>query len=219
MQKAGNSKAVMARLPLYLQCLKGGTTTFGETVSSAAIARALELGEVQVRKDLAQISGAGRPRIGYVTKDLIRDLENALGCRTTVRAVILGAGKLGSALLHYDGFEKYGLSVIAAFDRDERKIGDSEGKPVLPVAGFADFYAAERPEIAILTVPESAADAACELVLGAGIRAIWNFSGRRLRVPEGVTVRNENLALSLAVLAGQLAADTTQNLSTKKENA
>ena len=122
-------------------------------------------------------------------------------------------------MLHYDGFEKYGLSVIAAFDRDERKTGDSEGKPVLPVAGFADFYAAERPEIAILTVPESAADAACELVLGAGIRAIWNFSGRRLRVPEGVTVRNENLALSLAVLAGQLAADTTQNLSTKKENA
>lgn len=219
MQKAGNSKAMTARLPLYLQCLRNGSAAFGETVSSAAIARVLELGEVQVRKDLAQVSGAGKPRVGYVTRELIRDLENALGCRKTVRAVILGAGKLGSALLHFDGFEKFGISVIAAFDSDVQKTGNREGKPVLPIGEWKAFCFRECPEIAILTVPETSADAACALALSAGIRAIWNFSGRRLRVPEGVAVRNENLALSLAVLAGQLATDTSSNLSQKKENA
>ena len=109
--------------------------------------------------------------------------------------------------------------MVAAFDRDEAKVGTYEGKPILSVAEFSGFCFRECPEIAILTVPETSADAACELALRAGIRAIWNFSGRRLRVPEGVTVRNENLALSLAVLAGQLATDTSSNLFTKKENA
>ena len=105
------SKATIGRLPLYLQFIR---TVRTEMVSSATVARHLGLGEVQVRKDLASVCPAGMPKIGYPTERLLNDLEAVLGMKQTVPAVVVGAGKLGRALMAYDGFREYGLEIAAA---------------------------------------------------------------------------------------------------------
>lgn len=207
MKQSGMSKNLLERVPLYLQYLRSGAEV-GATVSATAIARALRLGEVQVRKDLGAVSGAGKPRVGYVTSDLIRHLERYLDGRTENDAVIVGAGKLGRALLDYEGFGEYGLRVCAAFDADEAKTGESAGgKPVLPLSAFPDYCEHVRPRIGIITVPEDAAAGVCEMMVRCGIRGIWNFSRCRLRPPAPVLVRNENLAAALAVLSGDLNSE------------
>ena len=199
------SKNVLERLPLYLQYLKSEGQNLGKTVSATTIARALNLGEVQVRKDLGLVSGAGRPKIGYFTEELVRQLEEYLSCRAEKGAVLVGAGKLGRALLDYDGFDEYGLRISAAFDCDKAKTGTTDGgKTVLPLSEFSEYCKKEKPKIGIITVPENAAEEICDMMVKNEILAIWNFSGRRLHVPENIIVRNENMASSLAVLSGYL---------------
>ena len=108
------SKATLSRLPMYLQFVRCVNT---EKISAAQIARGLGLGEVQVRKDLASICTAGLPRVGYPAAALRQDMEKALGVDRPAPAVIVGAGRLGTALMEYDGFSDYGIQIIAAFDR------------------------------------------------------------------------------------------------------
>ena len=127
MQSSTLSRATMGRLPLYLQFVR---TVKTEMVSSAAVARGLGLGEVQVRKDLASICTAGMPKVGYPSDRLRSDLEKVLGMQHTEPAVIVGAGRLGRALMEYDGFREYGMEISAAFDisgTDE----SHEGIPIL----------------------------------------------------------------------------------------
>ncbi len=194
------SKATLGRLPVYLQYLRNQIGK--EYISAAAIAKELSLGEVQVRKDLAASCGGGRPKVGYRTEKLKRSLEEILGTDKAVPVVIIGAGRLGQALLGYSGFAEYGLEILAAFDTDESKtrlfIG---GKPVLPVSEFSRFCGENHVQIAALTVPAASAQEASDLAVGAGIRAVWNFAPYRISVPEGITVQQENLALSLAHLS------------------
>ena len=191
---------MLERLPLYLQYLKSESDS--PTVSATAVARALNLGEVQVRKDLGIVSGAGKPKVGYVTSELIRHLEEYLGYRTENNAVIVGAGKLGRALLDYDGFSEYGLRILAAFDNDDRLTGMTDnGKQILPISEFSDYCKEQKPKIGIITVPEKYAEEVCDLMIHYGILAIWNFSRKQLKVSEDILVRNENMASSLAVLS------------------
>ena len=192
------ARATLGRLPDYLQYVR---SIDSETTSATRIANALGLGEVQVRKDLASVCRSGRPKIGYETSELIKDLESVLGVHTFAGAVIIGAGKLGLALLGYKGFEEYGVKIMAAFDKDNSKTGTShDGGKILPMEDLNDFCRENNIHLAILTVPESAAQAACDLIVGAGIDAILNFAPCKLSVPENVTVRQENIALSLAHL-------------------
>ncbi len=198
------SGAALERLPLYLRYLRSADPALGATVSATALARALNLGEVQVRKDLNRVSGAGRPKIGYDTRELTKALEDALGCRSANKAVLVGAGRLGMALYGYDGFAEYGLEIGADFDSDSARIGRCGDKPVLPLSVFSDYCRREKPKIGILTVPDTSADAVCGLMIENGILAVWNFSGRRLHVPDHILVRDENMASSLAVLSDHL---------------
>ena len=110
------SKAVLKRLPAYLSYLKNITDHASPNISATALAAALGMGEVQVRKDLAMVSRGGRPKVGYNRLSLIDDIEQFLGYDNTTDAVLIGAGKLGQALLDYKGFEAYGLNILAAFD-------------------------------------------------------------------------------------------------------
>ena len=127
-------KAVLMRLPIYLHYLKTLPRSEKKTISSSVIAGALKLGEVQVRKDLALVSGAGKPKIGYFVDELIGHLEHVLGSRNITKAVIVGAGKLGKALMFFDGFPEYGIMIDTAFDCDGSKCGPLErGKQVLPM--------------------------------------------------------------------------------------
>ena len=139
MCKNGISKATLSRIPAYLDLLRGLPQERYEHISATAIARKLSLGEVQVRKDLASISGAGKPRLGYLTTELIENLENCLGHDNLTLAVLVGAGKLGKALLEYDEFEKFGIKIAAAFDSNDKVLNISSRVKVQPISEFDDF--------------------------------------------------------------------------------
>ncbi len=209
----------LQRLPLYLSHLKELPPDTGH-ISATGLAQAMELGEVQVRKDLAAVSGRGRPRVGYEPMALIRDIETYLGYDRADRAVLVGAGNLGRALLAYRGFTDYGVEIVAAFDNNPQQRGVKEsGKDVLPLALLGEVCRARGVRIGILTVPNSAAQAMCDALIQAGVRAVWNFSNAHLKVPPGVLVRNENMAVSLAVLSRHLAEQSGESLSSRPDGA
>lgn len=196
------SISTLRRLPVYLDFLKMQSENC-ENISATAIASALKLGEVQVRKDLGSVSGAGRPKVGYNRKKLIETLENYLGYNNAKKAVIVGAGKLGEALMGYGGFRDYGLDIVAAFD--VKNIGNAySNKPVYHINALSAFCKKENIELGIITVPASSAQVVADLMYESGIRALWNFAPVHLDVSDDVLVHNENMAASLALLKKQL---------------
>ena len=186
---------VIKRLSVYLQFLRQlpPETT---AISATTIAKNIGYGDVQVRKDLASVSGEGKPRTGYEVAGLKTALENYLGFNSPKKAVIVGAGKLGTALLEYEEFAHWGLEIAAAFDIDESKCTGS--KPVYNISRFKEFCEKEDIKIGIITVPASAAQQVCDLICETPIKAVWSFAPTHLKVPEGVTVQYENMAASLA---------------------
>ena len=125
------SRQTISRLPVYLGYLRSLEGSL-PTISATAIAEALSLNDVQVRKDLAAVSSSGKPKIGYVTADLIKELEDFLGYNRPSDAILAGAGKLGRALMSYQGFNAYGLNIVAAFDTDSKLVNTQEaGKSIL----------------------------------------------------------------------------------------
>ena len=204
MDKCSVSKATLGRLPNYLEYLRNLPPDKVPYISATAIAKHLGLGEVQVRKDLAAVSGAGKPKLGYVTSELVEKLEECLGCNQLTSAVLVGAGKLGRALLQYDEFEKYGVKISAAFDSNERVISLGSKTEILPMNQFEYFCKNQNIKLGIITVGEGSAQAVCDQMVKSGITAIWNFAPCKLKVPIGVLLQNENLALSLAHLNNQL---------------
>ena len=200
------SKSVLKRLPGYHAYLKSIQNSDSPYISATAIANALDMGEVQVRKDLAMVSDGGRPKVGYVREHLIEDIEQFLGYDNTTDAILVGAGRLGQALLGYNGFDEYGLNILAAFDiRPETKRKDS-GKPILPLDQMVPFCQEHKILMGIITVPTEFAQEACDRMIQAGIKAIWTFSPTHLDVPDYVMVHNENMANSLAILSMHLQA-------------
>lgn len=200
------SKSVLKRLPGYHAYLKSLQNSDSPYISATAIANALDMGEVQVRKDLAMVSDGGRPKVGYVRERLIEDIEQFLGYDNTTDAILVGAGRLGQALLGYNGFDEYGLNILAAFDiRPETKRKDS-GKPILPLDQMVPFCQEHKILMGIITVPTEFAQEACDRMIQAGIKAIWTFAPKHLEVPDHVMVHNENMANSLAILSMHLQA-------------
>jgi len=197
------SKHTLQRLPMYLSYIQGLPEDAPKNISATTIAEALQLNDVQVRKDLASVSSSGKPKVGYNVKDLIAELEAFLGYNDIDNAVIVGAGSLGKALLNYSGFKAYGLNIIAAFDLCEEPT-EFQGKTVFPIAQLGSFCRKVNVHIGIITVPASSAQEICDLLVESGIRAIWNFAPVHLVVPDGILVQNENMASSLALLSNHL---------------
>lgn len=199
------SKQTLQRLPTYLSFLRTRSEDASKYVSATAIADALGMNQVVVRKDLASISTSGRPKVGYVREDLIQELERFLGYDNADDAILVGAGKLGRALLSFDGFPQYGLNILAAFDTDpaaaNTRVGD---KMVLPLEKLPDLCRRTKVRIGIITVPGEHAQQVCDLLIQSGILAIWNFANVHLEVPPGILVQNENMAVSLAILSNHL---------------
>ena len=205
MEKTSISKATLGRIPRYLNFLKELPTDRFPYISATAISKGLNLGEVQVRKDLAAVSGAGKPRIGYETEALIERLEECLGYNKVTFAVLVGAGKLGRALLEYDGFERFGIKIAAAFDSNDRVIDLDVKNEILPISAFEAYCKEHNVSIGIITVGEGSAQEVCDTMVESGIKAILNFAPCKLQVPTDVLLQNENLALSLAHLRNQLS--------------
>ena len=206
MERKEISKSVLKRLPGYLAYLKTLPDTGSPYISATALANALGMGEVQVRKDLAMVSDGGRPKIGYNRLALIDDIEQFLGYDNTTDAVLIGAGKLGQALLGYSGFEAYGLNILAAFDVKPMVEHTEEGTPVYPMEQLESFFKSNKVLMAIITVPAVHAQGVCDRLIACGIKAIWNFAPVYLDVPDNILVQNENMATSLAVLSMHLQA-------------
>ena len=200
------SKATLGRLPTYLQYLRSLPPKHNETISATAIATALSLGDVQVRKDLAAVSDAGRPKVGYETEILIRDIERQLGCEKQTNAVLVGAGKLGRALLDYDGFEDFGVKIIAGFDCNETcfRLPNSSTE-ILPIDDLESYCKENDVRLGIITVGQGSAQEVCDKLVASGISAIWNFAPCPLNVPAVIALKQENLALSLAYLNNQIS--------------
>lgn len=195
------SRAALGRIPVYLKFIESLPQDV-ETVSATTIAKALGFGEVQVRKDLGAICGSGKPRIGYTVSDLKKCLGGLIDSRNG-KAVIVGAGKLGRALLDYGGFSDYGLDILAAFDT-ELSQNNASGKPILPIDGLHDFCKENDVSIGVITVPAKAAQEVCDKLCQSGIKAIMSFAPCKLTAPEGVAIQYENMALSLAHLKTQI---------------
>ena len=199
------SKATLKRLPTYLSYLKALPEDTSANISATALAAGLHMGEVQVRKDLALVSDGGRPKIGYNREHLIADIENFLGYGNSNDAVLIGAGKLGRALLGYSGFAEYGLNIVAAFDANDTLIGTTKGgKPIMQLSRLGEVCQRCKIKIGIITVPAEYAQDVCDLLIENGILAIWNFAPKHLNVPDGILVQNENMAASLALLCKHL---------------
>ncbi len=200
------SKATLARMPLYLHFLQEENSKGAQYISSTVIAQNISVSSVLVRKDLALVSSeAGRPRLGFAISRLIVDIEKFLGYDNLSDAIIVGAGGLGRAFLGYEGFKNNGLQIVAAFDVSEKLIGSQvAGKQILPFSEMKAFVEENKIKIGIITVPKTAAQDVLNQMIDAGIKAVWNFAPAPLRAPKEVVLKTEDLAASLAMLAGKL---------------
>lgn len=198
--------AAFNRLPLYLKALQSMKKSGVKNVSSVAIADAVRENPSVVKSDLSGvITCAGRPKIGYEIDSLIEDIENFLGYNNVNDAILVGAGKLGQALMGYKGFGKYGLNIIAAFDINDDVIGRQiNGIKVLPTGKIQGTVERLNIKIAVLCTNAEHAQAMTDVLVGSGVRAIWNFTATHLNVSEKVILKNEDLAANLALLALQL---------------
>ena len=162
MEDKNISLQTLRRLPVYLHYLKL-IRKDTPSVSATAIAEKFGLNNVQVRKDLAAVSGSGRPKTGYFTDELIVQIENCLGCASQTKAVLIGAGNLGKALISYNGFADYGINVISAFDNSADVFGRNiNGKPVLSMDELEAVCLREDIKLGIITVPLSQAQSVCD---------------------------------------------------------
>jgi redox-sensing transcriptional repressor len=201
MKKEYISQATLKRLPQYLRIIKDKKNEDVKNISSTEIATILRLNPIQVRKDLALVSRTdGKPGVGFNTQELIQDLEEVLNLNNITDAVIIGAGKLGQALLNYKGFEK-NLNILMAFDNDKNKC---DNKKIFFIDKMEKKIIENNVQIGIITVPKENAQNVCDIMIKSGIKAIWNFAPINLKVPENIAVKNEDLSTSLVILLKKL---------------
>jgi len=193
-------------LPQYHHYLMELESTGVRQVSCSMIGRDLNLVPVQVRKDLQYTGIVGKPKTGYAIRALLEAIESFLGWNNVNEAFLVGAGNLGTALLGHERFSSFGLRIVSAFDTDPAKIGTRlYDKAVLPLDRLVELAPRMGIHLGIITTPAEAAQHVVDLMVKAGILAIWNFTPCRLRVPGHIFVHNEDLYSSLASLSWKLA--------------
>ena len=200
------SNATLKRLPVYLRFLHERQAKGDEYISSVTIAEHLKLNAVQVKKDISLVSTVeGKPKIGFLLNQLINDIETFLGYKKSQKACLVGVGKLGTALLSYKGYEKYGLKITAGFDINEQLYGNTiSGVTIYSMNELSSFVSKNGVYMAIIAVQSKDAQAVCDKLVEAGIMAILNFAPVNLQVPNGVFVQDVDIAASLAILSTKL---------------
>ncbi len=204
------SRASVGRFSLYLRCVQQLHGEGIATVSSSQLGETLGVTDAQVRKDLACLGNLGHRGVGYPTQELAAALRSVLGVDRTWPVVLVGVGNLARALLRYRGFEQHGFHVVALFDADPTKVGQSvEGLPVRAITEMTDVTAATHAELAILTVPAEVAQEVADGLVAAGIRGILNFAPVVLRLPATVRLVSVDLAVQLEQLASLVHLGTS----------
>ena len=200
MRKVADS--TVRRLSLYLRFLDDFEGQGVETVSSEALAQRGGTTSAQVRKDLSFFGSFGKRGLGYYVPELAQRLRQILGLGRRYRVAMIGAGKIGSALVQYRGFTQRGFDIVAIFDNDPSKIGTQwNGLTVLPIDRLEQELKAQQVDMAVLVTPGEAAQSVAERVVGQGVKAILNFAPIQLNVPDDVVVKTVNLALELETLS------------------
>lgn len=199
-------RVVLERLIRYYRYLSELTARKSlETITSAQLGQALDIDPTQVRKDFGAIGLMGISRVGYEVCEVCRAIRTVFGFDRPYPAVLVGAGHLGNALLTYGGFARYGLRIVAAFDNDPEKIGQtSGGMEIRPLRSLKPYIKSHGIKMAILTTPVSVSQNLTDRVVDAGVKAIWNFTPTRLTAPPDVLIRNEHISMGLAQLAYHL---------------
>lgn len=192
----------LRRLPSYYNIVCLALDAGDKYISSATIAKQLDIDDTQVRKDIASIGYVGKPKVGFDVNDFKNHLENYLGFNKQRKAVLIGAGNLGIALARYDGFQKYGLNIDALFDNDPLKIGIKIlDKEVFSISYLPEYLKQNDISIAILALPGAYAQEVADFIIEAGIKAIWSFAPTSLIVPNDVVIETQDLAASFITFA------------------
>ena len=193
------------RLSAYLNHLRHINVENKEYISAPSIAKDLKLDPTQVTKDIAYTGIQGKTKIGYKTEELIKFIEEFLGYGRTDIAFLVGAGNLGKAVICYEGFKQAGLKIVAAFDNDELKIGEKVNDiEIFDIKKLGNLIERLHVQIGVITTPSYAAQEVCDVMVNAGIKAIWNFSQAILKTTTDVTVVNTSLYHDLAILMSKI---------------
>lgn len=195
----------LRRLPWYLAYVSMLRSRGVERVSSTAISKEVNVDPSQIAKDLSVLPVKGKTRIGYEVNALESALKDFLGFTHIHSAVMMGVGSLGAALLADRGLQRFGLDIVAGFDVNPEIIGTTiNDVPVFDVKELAERRSAYRAEIGILAVPVEEAQSAADMLINAGVHAIWNFTPFRLSVKPGIVIENTSIYSDLALIYSRL---------------
>ena len=195
----------LRRLPWYLSTVKLLNNRGERYVSSTQISKGTNIDASQIAKDLSYVNISGRTRVGYEIDALIEVLEGFLGFTDIHKAFLFGVGSLGGALLQDSGLKHFGLEIVAAFDIDPNLVGTKlNGIPIYHSDDFVEKMKIYGVQIGVLTVPIEIAQSITDKMVAGGIKAVWNFTPFRIRVPETIVVQNTSLYAHLAVMFNRL---------------
>lgn len=208
LQKKDSTKVpepTLRRLPWYLSNVKLLRKRGERFVSSTQISKEINIDASQIAKDLSYVNISGRTRVGYEIDTLIAVLEDFLGFTNIHKAFLFGVGSLGGALLRDSGLNHFGLEIVAAFDVNPDLVGTAlNGIPIYHSDDFEEKMQAYDVNIGVLTVPIGIAQKITDTMVAGGIKAVWNFTPFRIRVPEDIVVQNTSLYAHLAVMFNRL---------------
>lgn len=194
--------ASVARLPLYLRCLEELEADSVETVSSSRLAELAGVNAAKLRKDLSHLGSYGTRGVGYQVRHLMHQIQRELGLDEPSPVIVVGLGNLGQALSKHAGFGERGFPIVALFDVDPAKIGTAVGDQTVSHLDELDALVDQLgARTAIIATPVEAAQEVTDRVIGAGITSVLNFAPTVVQVPEGVALRQVDLALELQILS------------------
>jgi redox-sensing transcriptional repressor len=200
------AESTVRRLSLYLRFLEEFEGQGIETVSSGALASRGGTTSAQVRKDLSFFGSFGKRGLGYPVPELADQLREILGLKQRYQVGMIGAGKIGSALVQYRGFKQRGFDIVAIFDSDPAKIGRQwNGLTIQDITTLEAEFARRPLDMAVLVTPAEAAQPVTDRLVALGVKAVLNFAPVQLVVPDDVVVKTVNLALELETLSYALA--------------
>ena len=213
------SELTTSRLSVYLRCLNALAAAGIKTISSQALAEQFHLNSAQIRKDLGYFGEFGVRGVGYYVEDLRDHITKILGLDRPHRVGIVGAGRLGTALANYNGFDKSNFTVVALFDNDRQKIGKrfgDERRLVHDVEQLAHIIRHEAIHVMVIAVPAKAAQRVLNQIMSAGIKAVLNFAPVPLNSRKGVKVKKVDLTTSLESLSYFLAQPSASKVTHKR---
>lgn len=195
-------RATVERLPIYARCLALMAKRGLRTVSSSDLADRIGIKATQLRKDLSYIGEFGTPGVGYDVEELLWQIQNLLGVTKELKVALIGAGRLGQALMGYQGFKEKGFRIIAVFDSDPGKIGTIvQGHHIEDINDLEKVASEKHIDIAVIATPTGAAQTVATQIVLAGIKYILNFAPIALILPDDVNLRQVDLAIELQILA------------------